>query len=222
MGPDPVPWPQLVPTYRSAEVARSEPRDPRGPYLPHSPLRDPSLPVSIFGELHPTLLPLGTPGRPRYRPSSNPPYLKRRLSARRCSASHAFKRPHLATQAPPPRAARPIVRARARARHMSAGQSRTDPHLTSQSRVGSTPSSPMSARWTGHREAFTLGRRCPYSVIRVPQKDRGSTCQAPLETMGGSGGSLEDIAGRLQRRKDAPAHRALRTNPEGSARLALA
>lgn len=111
-----------------------------------------------------------------------PGTLNRRQSARRCSASHTFHRTHLATQAPPPGAARPIVRARARARHMSAGQLRTGPHLTSQSRVGSTP---------GSRKACSLdrARRGLHVEAQVPLLRHSCSSEKPWKHLPGSFGN---------------------------------
>lgn len=133
-----------------------------------------------------------------------PRKLSRRPSSGCRCAAHAFNTPRLQTQAPPAGAAGPIVRAGARARHMSAGQSRAGPHLTSQSRGGATPGlrragSPGGARRGLHVEAQVL----PLRHSR-PSTDRRGTCRAPLETVGGSGGALEDVAGRAQNRRGAP------------------
>lgn len=125
-----------------------------------------------------------------------PATLKRRLCATCGSASHAFHRPHLTTQAPPPRAPDQSAAPVPGARLMSAGQSRTGSHLMSQSRLA--PRLVLQRLLMDRvRRGLQVEAQRPYSVIRVPQKTGGSTCQTPMEAVGGSGSSLEDVARRL-------------------------
>lgn len=125
-----------------------------------------------------------------------PATLNRRLCATCGSASHAFHRPHLTTQAPPPRAPQPIVCARAGGVPHVCWPivRRLAPDVTIA--LGSTPGSPTPAHGPG-TQRLQVEAQWPYSVIRLPQKNGGSTCQTPMETVGGTGSSLEDVARRL-------------------------